>query len=279
MPTGIPHFAWILAFGTGLDNKRVFSRNLVPRYRGAIVTRTFAVPSIGFLVGVSATATFASIGIAYLLFNSLSLPVASVTVPIGAVLLTGMMVVAAPRRGEDAQPNRSRGPIKIDTTTGLANPIFAEQFVTTEFAAAQRGRAMTVVTMRITDYDRLAGDEASQEVLVAVSRVLRRCTRAMNVTAHDENQPGTFLSVLSDVDASGACVFVQRVRKELAAIQMFDRPVTISAGVAGYDYSMRAPGELIGASRMALERAARDGGSRVVLAAAGVGGPVRPGLN
>jgi GGDEF domain-containing protein len=199
------------------------------------------------------------------------------TVPIGALLLTRAMLTANVMRGVGLPGSPSRLQPN-EAVTGVSEIAFADQFLAAEFAAAQRGRPLTVVIFRIDDLQRLADmhDGSVDGLLVAVARVLKRCTRAMNLSVRDPDRPGTFLSVLSDVPSDGARVFVQRVRKEMAGIRLAGKPVSLSAGVATFDYSMSEPAELRRAAEVALTRATREGGNRVAIVASGA--PLRPAL-
>jgi GGDEF domain-containing protein len=164
-----------------------------------------------------------------------------------------------------ATNGRSRG--ADASSAAAADPAFAERFLAMEFAAALRGRKLSVVLFHIDEFDRIAQFHGvSRESLTfGAARALRRHTRAMNVSVPVAGTPGTFLSILSDVGIDGARVFVERVRREMSAIQVAGRSIAVSAGVAGFDHSMSDPSHLIRAAESALNRAVREGGNRVAV--------------
>jgi GGDEF domain-containing protein len=205
-----------------------------------------------------------------MVFGGVSVAITSLTVPIGAFLLTRALAAkpirqnGGPRNGADTLATQHE-------IANVSDAAFAEQFLVTEFAAAQRGRPLTVVVFRIDDLSRLSDmhDGSVEGLLVAASRVIKRCTRTMNYSSRDLARPGTFISVLSDVQPDGAKVFVQKVRKEMTGIRLAGKPIGLSAGVAMFDYSMSDPQDLMKAAESALAHATNQGGNRVGIVASG----------
>jgi GGDEF domain-containing protein len=227
------------------------------------VTRSFAAASVASVASAAATATFASVGLVFLIFGPASGPSPLATVPLGAVLLTGLMLTSIEIGRKDGRPAAKREaparPARVQPhATGM---VLADHYLSIEFAAAVRGRPLSVIMFRIDDFERraLLHDGSLEGLQVAAYRVLKRCTRACNLSVRDEMRPGVFLSVLSGVGLEGARVFVERARKELAGIQVAGKPLAVSAGVAGFDYAMQNPDDLKRAAEVALHRAMREG--------------------
>jgi GGDEF domain-containing protein len=230
------------------------------------VTRSFAAASVASVASAAATATFASVGLVFLIFGPASGPSPLATVPLGAVLLTGLMLTSIEIGRKDGRPAAKREaparPARVQphapAATGM---VLADHYLSIEFAAAVRGRPLSVIMFRIDDFERraLLHDGSLEGLQVAAYRVLKRCTRACNLSVRDEMRPGVFLSVLSGVGLEGARVFVERARKELAGIQVAGKPLAVSAGVAGFDYAMQNPDDLKRAAEVALHRAMREG--------------------
>ncbi len=151
-----------------------------------------------------------------------------------------------------------------DPLTHLPNRRHVEVFLANEFAAAQRGRLLSVVLFdldRFKEYNDTYGHEAGDEALERFGEVLIRTTRRMNLSGRLGGEE--FISILAGSDAHGATIFADRVRDELAALGLGAGPLTVSAGVAEYDESIRDPKMLIAAADKALYEAKREGRNRV----------------
>lgn len=151
-----------------------------------------------------------------------------------------------------------------DELTGIGNRRAVRRHVRREFAAAGRGRTLTVVLLDVDAfgaYNASEGREAGDDVLRAVARIIDGETRAMNMAGRwggDE-----FMAVLSGGDTEGAVVFVNRIRRAVAAVRRGPTPFTLSIGIAAYDEDMKAVEELITAAERALTRAKWTGGNGV----------------
>jgi diguanylate cyclase (GGDEF)-like protein len=211
-------------------------------------------------------------GLAALGFLSL-VPVATtpgtlvVVVPLLGVSATAGLVMvgehAAARRRGVAVRHALRHPL-----TGLVTRDYTEQTLAAEFAAAQRGRGLTVVLFRIEQFPRLAvrhGRPAAERVLRAAGRVLQAHTRGMHTSGHHGPHEGTYVSILSGTAVDGACVFAKRVRRDLMALTGMPEPLVVSAGVIAYDVSMASVKELVDGAEHALVKAAAGNGKIVVL--------------
>jgi diguanylate cyclase (GGDEF)-like protein len=163
---------------------------------------------------------------------------------------------------------RRRGRLQSsDMATSLPGDEFVHLFIAMEFAAARRGRAVTLALFGFDDFEGFAQRHGAVEADHAVrefSRVLNRSTRKINLSARYGWRHETFLSVLADAHADGAAVFVARVRGELDTLRKNGPLPTISAGIAEYDASVKEPEELVRRAERALEAARAAGGDRVV---------------
>jgi putative two-component system response regulator len=151
-----------------------------------------------------------------------------------------------------------------DPLTHLPNRRHLEVFLANEFAAAQRGRLLSVVLFDLDHfkaYNDTYGHEAGDEALERFGEVLIRTTRRMNLSGRLGGEE--FISILAGSDAHGATIFADRVRTALAALNLGAGPLTVSAGVAEYDETIRDPKMLIAAADKALYEAKRHGRNRV----------------
>lgn len=159
----------------------------------------------------------------------------------------------------------------LDELTGIPNRRLADLFVAKEFAAAQRGRPLTLVLFDIDGfkafndrYGHAAGDAALRQFV----RILDDHTRRMDLCARYGGEE--FVAVLSGAHVDAGMRFAERVRSSLRA--ELDHvsleadgigPFTVSAGVAEFSAGMADPAELMAAADRALYRAKSDGRDRV----------------
>ncbi len=143
-----------------------------------------------------------------------------------------------------------------DPLTGLYNRRQLDLHLGQEFAAAKRGRALSVVLFDVDGFKQFNDEEghlAGDQALAAVGRVLREETRAMNLAARYGGDE--FLVVLSDTGPEGAAHHVERIQRRLA-----DDPelrgigLGLSAGCATFTPGMTRPEDLIREADQALYR-------------------------
>ena len=149
----------------------------------------------------------------------------------------------------------------VDDVTGLPNRRHVRLLLQQEFAAAQRGRVLSVVFFDLDgfkQYNDRYGHSAGDDALRAFSVALKRHTRAMNLTGRYGGDE--FVSVLSTSDAMGATVFIGRVRSALYDMQPSRGRLTVSAGVAQFEGWMKSPDDLLVAADRALYEAKGAGG-------------------
>ena len=142
-----------------------------------------------------------------------------------------------------------------DPLTGLPNRRHMDMFLAKEFAAAERGRSLTVVMFDLNDfkaYNDSAGHQAGDDVLRRFAEIIAAETRAMNLAARYGGDE--FICILSDTDAAGAELQVGRV---LETVEHDERmgPVSVTAGMASYHPGMRSPEDLVRKADQALYRA------------------------
>lgn len=153
-----------------------------------------------------------------------------------------------------------------DLLTRLPNRRHARVFLENEFAAAGRGRVLSVVLFDLDSfkiYNDRYGHQAGDEALTIFAEILAQTTRKMNLSARFGGEE--FLSILAGSDAEGALVFAERVRATLKARKLPRGSLTVSAGVATFHKTMRSPDELLAAADHALYQAKREGRNRVRL--------------
>lgn len=166
-----------------------------------------------------------------------------------------------------------------DPVTELASGAVAEHFVASEYAAAQRGRHVTVVIFGLDHFDAFAvshGGAAADRAVREFGQLLKRLTRRMNLSARYGWRADTFISVLSDSDAEGAEVFVQRVRSGMAECNARMPMPTVSVGLAEYDPAISSPEEFVEWAESALAEARSEGGNCTRVRRVQVAAEMRP---
>jgi diguanylate cyclase (GGDEF)-like protein len=139
-----------------------------------------------------------------------------------------------------------------DPLTGLPNRRHMDILLDKEFAAAERGRALTVVLLDLDDFklfNDTAGHQAGDEALRRFASILASETRAMNLAARYGGDE--FIAILSDTDLEGGHALYERVLAGMRA-DPFMAPMSASAGIAAYRVGMLDPGDLIRAADEAL---------------------------
>ena len=147
-----------------------------------------------------------------------------------------------------------------DLLTRLPNRRHADVFLGNEFAAAQRGRTLSVVLFDLDGFKRYNdtyGHQAGDEAIRVFADVLARTTRRMNLSARFGGEE--YVSVLAGSDSEGAMVFAERVRMAFRGQHVGEPPLTVSAGVATFHPGMTSPDEILAAADQALYQAKREG--------------------
>ncbi|HEX6558719.1 MAG TPA: diguanylate cyclase [Longimicrobiales bacterium] len=210
-------------------------------------------------VSLAAAAALSAVGFWFLWSTNTAVP-AWLGIPLTAKVVFIVLAVVA-------RLNRSRAYsdgiayAQMDAGTRLPSFATAAQVLDREFAAAERGRELSVVLFSIDNYRKLIvqdGGRMRQKLLLNVGNVLRRRTRGMNITAPHSDE-GQYIAVLSGVGVDGAITFTSRVRKDLASLRIGAVPLVVSAGVCGYEPGMDSGEALLRRAREALIKAKRSG--------------------
>jgi diguanylate cyclase (GGDEF)-like protein len=139
-----------------------------------------------------------------------------------------------------------------DPLTGLPNRRHMDILLDKEFAAAERGRALTVVLLDLDDFkvfNDTEGHQAGDEALRRFAEILSSETRAMNLAARYGGDE--FIAILSDTDLEGGRALYDRVLAGMRDDPFMTR-MTASAGIASYRTGMLDPADLIRAADEAL---------------------------
>lgn len=150
-----------------------------------------------------------------------------------------------------------------DDATGLPSPDYAEHFVASEFAAAQRGRPVTVVLFGFDGFDAFTGSHgaaAADHAVREFGRILKRLTRKMNHSARYGWRADAFLSVLSEANRDAATVYVHRVQEAVAEAASTAPMPVLSVGMAEFQPDFASPQDFVEAAERALAEARDDGG-------------------
>ena len=154
-----------------------------------------------------------------------------------------------------------------DQLTELPNRRHATIFLEAGWAAAQRGRDLSVVLFdvdRFKEVNDARGHAEGDRVLQALGTVLSARTRSMDLSARFGGEE--FLAILPDCPADQAVRFAEDVRVGLAGEDFGWGRVTLSAGVATFEVGMGGPDVLVAAADQALYTAKEEGRNRVVRA-------------
>lgn len=214
----------------------------------------------------TAVAGLAAFGLLFMAPIPVNREISAVLVPVLAVLLAITLVKGGERFIErvrdDAYLNATSDP-----DTGLTTLAAARDILALEFAAAQRGRPLTVVLFRIEDlagYGARHGRAVGEQLLRSAGRLIQKRRRRMHVSAHYRID-GTYLTILSGSHPKGASVYARRLRKDLLRMPGVPAPSAVSAAVVPFDLSMRTPGDLLSQTERALRTAGHAGGKVVVV--------------
>lgn len=180
----------------------------------------------------------------------------------GAALLLPLLAVRPEPEWMEGEGADQRA--LTDHLTGMPNRRLATEFLEREWAAAQRGRPVTVVLFDLDNLKRVndeRGHATGDEVLIAFAKLLRARTRASNLSARVGGEE--WLSLLSDTTLDGGVAFAESLRREWDRTDLGWGRMTVSAGVATADAAMHSQDGLVAAADRALYRAKAEGRNRV----------------
>lgn len=205
-----------------------------------------------------------NVGIAGLAAVGLTLLTGSdalVGTPLLTALLTLALLATPGKRGH--RTRRIDTDATSDPLTGLTSEEIGREALDREFAAAQRGRPLTIALLRLESlpkYRARHGRAVTDQLLRVAGRIIARHRRGMHLTACHNVRDGTFLSVLSGSDRDGAAVYAARLRNDLLRLKGIPPCDGVSIGIASFEMSMASPDDLLGAAAYALEKASEGGG-------------------
>lgn len=206
-------------------------------------------------------AALASVGVISLMAGQ-----SMVAVPALIALLTVSLVMVTREVRSAAVPER--GDATRDPLTGLATAAIGAEALSREFAAAQRGRPLSIVLIRLEGLPKYRvrhGKTVASHLLRVTGRILAEHRRGMHLTALHGGREGTFLSILSASDREGASVYAARIRRALVRVEGLPAHEGVSVGVASFDLSMASPTELVRRAEYALDKGGEAGGRVVVM--------------
>ncbi|HEU5359990.1 MAG TPA: GGDEF domain-containing protein [Candidatus Deferrimicrobiaceae bacterium] len=160
-----------------------------------------------------------------------------------------------------------------DDLTGLANRFHFARIFETEIRRAwnyQRPLSLLVFDLdRFKDIIDSWGHPAGDEVLQAVARITKSCTRSSHIVARYGGDE--FVVLLPSTNKDQAFLYAENLRKQIAEteIPIGDRndhvTLTISGGIACFPENGQSTADLIQAADHALSEAKKGGKNRIVL--------------
>lgn len=146
-----------------------------------------------------------------------------------------------------------------DELTDLPNRRYVRLVLDREFAAARRGRALSVVFFdldRFKQYNDKYGHHAGDDALKTFAEVLKRQTRATDISGRWGGEE--FVAVLTQCEAPGALVFVERVKRSFRETALKKGALTVTAGIASFHKpTMEKQDDLLEAADTVLYEAKR----------------------
>lgn len=201
------------------------------------------------LAGVVAVWMMAAITLGMTLHSPLAIAIMTV-----AILILTLVFEASADVGAGAVALSMPAGSAAEMPSGDAT--FARHFVAKEFAAARRGRKLTLVMFglsRLEEFTAQRGPGAAADALREFGHVLQQMTRQMNLSSRCGWRADAFLSVLADADVDAAQAFISRVRAAAAAssVPMPD----IEAGITVYQPHLASPEEFVECAERSLAAA------------------------
>jgi diguanylate cyclase (GGDEF)-like protein len=210
----------------------------------------------------TALAGMASVGLWYLVGEQLTPSAALFALPGAALGMTSLMLGIerhAHRLGRDEGLRTAQ----VDRATRLPRSEMARRILSLEFAAAERGRPLTIVLFSIDNFAKLAvadGGKNGERLLLGAGAIFRRRTRGMNVSAPFSDN-GTFISILGGSDAEGAKTFANKVLKDLLSLPSGPQTIALSVSICSYRAGMHSVDELLAVAEGTLAQARERGGN------------------
>jgi diguanylate cyclase (GGDEF)-like protein len=151
-----------------------------------------------------------------------------------------------------------------DLLTGLANRRTVDRVLELEVARAGRQGVPLSIAMleidRFGDIQKAGGNAAGDDALRRVAQILAQSVRLVDTVGRFGNEQ--FIVVAPGPDG---LVVAERLVRSIAALPPVDgRPMSVSAGIAGFPMDGRTPEELLAVAAKAMHAAREAGGGRVV---------------
>ena len=156
----------------------------------------------------------------------------------------------------------------MDRLTNLPNRRHVEDMLEREFAAAERGRGLTIILFDLDHFKKVNdqhGHAAGDTTLQVFARVLEENTRKENLSGRFGGEE--FVSVLRDTDTESAVAFARRVLEQMRGSRLRWGTQTVSAGIAHYQKGMGSYEVLLGEADRALYQAKNGGRNKACVAA------------
>lgn len=154
----------------------------------------------------------------------------------------------------------------VDPLTGIPNRRHLSMYLEKEFAAARRGRRLTLLLFDIDDferYNRSHGRPAGDEVLRAFAETLVQQTRAMNLAARFEGD--SFIVALADADRRAGFIHASRIARAVESHPLVGPAgIHASVGISSYAPRMKGFEDMIHAAEKDLD-VRRSGGGRLTI--------------
>jgi diguanylate cyclase (GGDEF)-like protein len=209
-------------------------------------------PSPFFTALSSLIALAAGIGI-WFVFSEATATKSLVIIPVAAGVVAAMLLLML-KESTQAGLESGSSSAQMDVYTRLPSHAVAHHFLQREFAAAERGRSLSVVLFNLDNLPRLAATKGAGEAnkaLLAIGAILKRHTRGMNMSTRLDGGY-TFMSVLDSVDEPGARIFAEKVTRDLASMRVSGRALEVRVGICGYNPEMHSADEMFAQAYDAL---------------------------
>jgi GGDEF domain-containing protein len=199
-----------------------------------------------YFTAMSSIIAFAAgVGVWSLLTESTSFKSFAV-IPVTTFLIAAILILMMK---ESNQKGHELGALaaEMDVFTRLPSHAMAHQLLLREFAAAERGRALSIAMFSVDNLPKLAASKGAGEAskaLLAVGAIMKRHTRGMNMSTRLDGSY-TFMTVLGSVDERGAAVFAEKILKDLSTLRVSGYPLDVRVGIAGYDGTTQSAGDLL----------------------------------
>ena len=160
-----------------------------------------------------------------------------------------------------------------DGLTGLLNRLAIDELLAKSFRKAEDGKHDLAVVMIDVDFFKKFNDtyghQAGDNILKLIAHTLKKLSRPFDHVGRYGGEE--FIVVLNNTDLSQAFVYAERIRKEIEHLGrlLADRfpglTLTVSAGVSGYQKTIKNRDALISEADKALYQAKATGRNKVVI--------------